>query len=123
MKWVFITGIVGLLALVAVGYGGWYWFHQGQVDTTKAGFVDTYKQSFTSSCASAAENSAIKAGREVDEAMRTRIQKICTCGAEASVEEFKSKEHMSMSDMLNDPMLQQKLPGIMQACVQKFGAQ
>jgi hypothetical protein len=123
MKWVFITGFFGLLGLTAIGYGAWHWYHDAPVDTTQSGFVDSYEKSFAASCASGAETSAANAGRKLDDAMRTRIRQVCACGAEASADEFKSKEHMTMSEMLSDPMLKQKLPAIMQTCVQKFGAQ
>ena len=61
-------------------------------------------------------------GNAVDEALKAKIAEVCTCGAEASVGEF--KEGMTFADMMalkDDPAFRQKIGEIMASCREKVG--
>jgi hypothetical protein len=119
MKW-YIAAVIGLLVLVALGFGVWREF---RVDVRQPEFAGPFKKNFVVSCAREAEQSIIAAGHTVDDALKARIGEVCACGADATVAEF-VKEGVSMAELLappSDPAFKARIGVIMKTCQQPGG--
>lgn len=118
MKWALII-VVGLAVLAGIGYGLW---SKVALDTTQPEFAANYEKSFATSCIDGAVKTITATGNAVDEALKAKIAEVCTCGAEASVGEF--KEGITFADMMalkDDPAFRQKIGEIMASCREKVG--
>ncbi len=120
MKWLAIVG-GAFVVLALLGFLAW---QRLAIDTSQPQFVDGYKKNFVSSCVKGAEDSISAAGKAVDDAIRGKLQQLCTCGADGTAAELQNQPGMSMSDMMSlasSPAFREKVDAIMEGCRQRIG--